>query len=73
MQELILPLGEFKGLPRPEDLAAVGIDAEIPRLKGGAAAFRRGEHGGAADVGSHPGDELPHGKGLGDVVISADL
>ena len=34
---------------------------------------RGGRHGGAADVGLHPGDDLPHGEGLGDIVVRPGL
>ncbi len=30
-------------------------------------------HGGAADVGLDPGQQLPHGEGLGDIVVRAQL
>ena len=75
-QQLILPLGQVNGLPRPEHLVAVRVDGQVP-CHGHGAVRRRGSgggrHGRAADVRLHPGNDLPHGKGLGDIVVRPDF
>ena len=74
-EQLIFPLGQVDGLAAPEDLVAVGVDGQVTghRHSGRGGGGGGSGHGGAADIGAHPGDELPHGKGLCDIVIGADL
>ena len=72
-QQLIFPRGQFQRLAVPEDLMAVRVDGEVPCHRHGCGRSGGGVHSRAADVGSHPGDQLPHGEGLGNVIIGADL
>ena len=75
-QQLIFAGGEVHGLAVPEHLTAVGVDGQISHDRhgrGGCGGRCGGVHAGTADVGLHPRDQLPHGEGLGDVIVCADL
>ena len=55
---------------------AVRVDGQLSGHGHGGGGGRRGGgggHGGATDVGPHPGDKLPHGEGFCDVVVRTDL
>ena len=65
-QKLIFPGGQLQRCTVPENLMAVRVDGEPAGHRHGrfgGAGGSGGVHGRAADVGPHPGDELPHGKG----------
>ena len=74
-EQLVLPLGQVNGPVLLADLIVVRVDGQPAAGAHGPAGVRRSRllHGRAADVGLDPGHQLPHGEGLGDVVVRPDL
>ena len=73
-QKLILALCEVDGHAVFAHLKAVGVDGDAAAGAHGVVLRRgSGEHRCAADVRFDAREQLAHGKGLGDVVVRADL
>ena len=73
-QQLVFPLGQVHRGAVLGHLVVLRVDGQPARRDDRRGLLRPGlKHGGAADVGLHPGQQLPHGKGLGDVVVRPDF
>ena len=71
--QLILPLGQVQGLAVLADCHSLGIYGDTTQLQPFSRWGGLDSHTDAADIGLDPGQQLPHGEGLGDVVVGAQL
>ena len=72
-EQLVLALCQLDGAAAFVDLKILGVDRQRAARAHAALGGCAGDHRRAADVRLHAGHQLAHGKGLGDVVVRADL